>query len=77
MPDNNYNYGAGYIMGQDKQSVDQNVGETQLYRQGLEFDMKTASTVYTEDMPKKQTKPTDTGIMSMAEDNNIYGESGK
>jgi hypothetical protein len=31
MPNNNYNYGAGYIMGQDKQSVDQNVGETQLY----------------------------------------------
>ena len=23
MPGNNYNYGAGYIMGQDKQSVDQ------------------------------------------------------
>ena len=73
MPGNNYNYGAGYIMGQDKQSVDQNVGETQLYRQPLEFDTKTAQGVLTEDMPKKQTKPTDTGIMKQAEDNSIYG----
>ena len=45
MPGNNYNYGAGYIMGQDKQSVDQNVGETQLYRESLEFDTKTAQGV--------------------------------
>ena len=73
MPNNNYNYGAGYIMGQDKQSVDQNVGENQLYREKPEFDTKTAQGVLTEDMPKKQSKPTDTGIMKQAEDHSIYG----
>lgn len=73
MPNNNYNYGEGYIMGQDKQSVDTNTGETQLYREKMEFDMKTAQGVLTEDMPKKQSKPTDTGIMKQAEDHSIYG----
>jgi len=73
MPNNNYNYGEGYIMGQDKQSVDTNTGETQLYREKPEFDTKTAQGVLTEDMPKKQSKPTDTGIMKQAEDHSIYG----
>lgn len=73
MPNNNYNYGEGYIMGQDKQSVDANTGETQLYREKLEFDTKTAQGVLTEDMPKKQSKATDTGIMKQAEDHSIYG----
>jgi hypothetical protein len=77
MPNNNYNYGAGYIMGQDKQSVDQNVGESKLYRQGLEFDTRTKTGVLTEDMPKKQTKPTDTGMLKMADDNSLYNTSGK
>ena len=34
----NYNFGAGYIMNSDKQTVDANIGESKLYREGLEFD---------------------------------------
>lgn len=77
MPNNNYNYGAGYIMGQDTQSVDAKTGENQLYRQKLEFDTRTKSGVLTEDMPKKQSKPTDTGCLKMADDHSLYNTSGK
>jgi len=56
MPNNNYNYGAAYIMGSSSTSVDDQMGADQLYREGLEFDTKTAQGVLTEDMPKKQTK---------------------
>jgi len=69
MPGNNYNYGASYILGSDKTSVDANMGETQLTREGLEFDTKTAQGVLTEDVPKKQTKTTvDASVMKMAEE---------
>jgi|TARA_E500000318_G_C3554008_1_gene210246 hypothetical protein len=69
MPGNNYNYGASYILSSDKTSVDANMGETQLTREGLEFDTKTAQGVLTEDMPKKQTKTTvDASVMKMAEE---------
>ena len=69
MPGNNYNYGASYILSSDKTSVDANMGETQLTREGLEFDTKTAQGVLTEDMPKKQTKTTvDASVMRMAEE---------
>jgi len=77
MPMNNYNYGAGYIMGQDKQSVDAKTGENKLYRQGLEFDTRAKTGVLTEDMPKKQSKPTDTGMLKMADDYSLYNTSGK
>ena len=68
MPNNNYNYGASYIMNSDKTSVDANMGESQLYREGLEFDTMTKQGVLTEDMPKKMTKTAvDSSVMSMAE----------
>ena len=54
----NLNFGEGYIMNSDKTSVDDQMGAAKLYREGLEFDTKTAQGVLTEDMPKKQTKPT-------------------
>ena len=76
----NFNFGASYIMnsdktsvddqmGADKTSVDANMGETQLTRQGLEFDTRAQTGVLTEDMPKKQTKTTvDASVMNMAEE---------
>ena len=68
MPDNNYNYGADYIMNSPNTSVDDAMGSDQLYREGLEFDTKTAQGVLTEDMPKKQTKATvEASLFSMAE----------
>ena len=39
----NYNFGAGYIMNSDKQTVDANIGESKLYREGLEFDTRAAT----------------------------------
>ena len=68
MPDNNYNYGADYIMNSPNTSVDDAMGSNQLYREGLEFDTKTAQGVLTEYMPKKQTKATvEASLFSMAE----------
>lgn len=64
----NLNMGEGYIMNADKTSVDDQMGAGQLYREGLEFDTKTAQGVLTEDMPKKQSKTTvDGSVFSMAE----------
>jgi len=69
MPNNNYNYGASYIMSSDKTSVDDQMGANQLYREGLEFNTKTAQGVLTEDMPKKATKgAVDASVMKMAEE---------
>lgn len=69
MPDNNYNYGADYIMNSPNTSVDDSMGSDQLYREGLEFDTKTAQGVLTEDMPKKMTKAAiDPSVMKMAEE---------
>ena len=68
MPNNNYNYGASYINSACTTSVDANMGETQLYREKLEFDTKTAQGVLTEDMPKKMTKTAvDASVMKMTE----------
>lgn len=68
MPNNNYNYGASYIMNSDKTSVDDAMGSNQLYREGLEFDTKAKQGVLTEDMPKKMTKAAvDPSVMKMAE----------
>ena len=64
----NYNFGAAYIMNSPNTSVDDAMGSDQLYREGLEFDTKTAQGVLTEDMPKKQTKATvEASLFSMAE----------
>ena len=65
----NYNFGAAYIMNSPNTSVDDAMGSDQLYREGLEFDTKTAQGVLTEDMPKKQSKTTvDGSIMRLAEE---------
>ena len=69
----NYNYGASYIMNADKISVDNDEGATKLYREGLEFDTRAQTGVLTEDMPKKQTKPTvEASFNTMAEDRNYF-----
>ena len=69
MPDNNYNYGASYIMSSDETSVDDAMGSTQLYREGLEFDTRAKTAALTEDMPKKQTKATvEASLFKMAEE---------
>ena len=65
----NYNFGAAYIMNSPNTSVDDAMGSDQLYREGLEFDTKTAQGVLTEDMPKKMTKTAvDPSVMRMAEE---------
>ena len=69
MPNNNYNYGAAYIMASDETSVDDQMGADQLYREGLEFDTKAVQGVLTEDMPKKMSKTAvDPSLMKMAEE---------
>ena len=69
MPDNNYNYGASYIMASCTTSVDDQMGADKLYREGLEFDTRAKTDVLTEDMQKKQTKTTvDASVMRMAEE---------
>ena len=45
------------------------MGESKLYREGLEFDTRAKTDVLTEDMPKKQTKTAvDASVMKMAEE---------
>ena len=69
MPNNNYNYGAAYIMASDETSVDDQMGADQLYREGLEFDTKAAKGVLSEDMPKQMSKgAVDPSLMKMAEE---------
>ena len=64
----NLNQGAAYIMGSDKVSVDDAQGSTNLYREGLEFTTDVNPDVLTQDMPKKQTKPTvEASLFAMAE----------
>tara|TARA_R110000803_G_scaffold159674_3_gene223727 strand:- start:1248 stop:1472 length:225 start_codon:yes stop_codon:yes gene_type:complete len=73
MPDNNYNYGASYIMNSDKVSVDTDEGASKLYREGLEFDTRVKQGPISEDMPKKQTKPTvEASFFKMADDRNYF-----
>ena len=60
--------GAAYIMNSDKVSVDDAQGSNSLYREGLEFTTETNPDVLTQDMPKKQTKPTvEASLFAMAE----------
>ena len=73
MPDNNYNYGASYVMNSDKVSVDTDEGASKLYREGLEFDTRVKQGPISEDMPKKQTKPTvEASLFKMADDRNYF-----
>ena len=68
-----YNKGAAYIMNSDKESVDDQAGVNQLYREGLEFPTRVKTGPITEDMPKKQTKPTVAASFNkMAEDRNYF-----
>ena len=55
MPDNNYNYGAAYVMNSDKVSVDTDEGASKLYREGLEFPTRVKTGPITEDMPNLKT----------------------
>jgi hypothetical protein len=69
MPNNNYNYGASYIMDSDRTSVDDAMGSKTLYREGMEFDTRAKTDSLTEDMPKKMTKTAvDSSLMKMAEE---------
>ena len=64
----NLNQGAAYIMGSDKVSVNDAQGSDKLYREGLEFTTEAKTDVLTQDMPKKQTKPTvEASLFNMAE----------
>jgi|TARA_R100000951_G_scaffold115861_1_gene125393 hypothetical protein len=74
MPDNNYNYGASYIMSSDKTSVDDPMGSNQLTREGKDFDMSNnGNNELQVDMPKKQSKPTvEASLFSMADDKNYF-----
>jgi len=61
------------IMNADKYGIDYNCGENNLVRQGMEFDTVAKTDSLTEDMPKKQTKPTVTGeIDRLAGDTSLY-----
>lgn len=61
------------IMNADKYGIDYNCGENNLVREGLEFDTVAKTDSLTEDMPKKQTKPTVTGeIDRLAGDTSLY-----
>lgn len=62
-------YSEADILNSDKKGIDYNCGENNLYREGMEFDTVAKTDVLIEDMPKKQTKPTDTGILSKAYEN--------
>ena len=69
----NLNQGEAYIMGSDKTSVVDAMGSDKLYREGLEFTTETNPDVLTQDMPKKQTKPTvEASLFSMADDRNYF-----
>lgn len=69
----NLNQGAAYIMNSDKVSVDDAQGSNSLYREGLEFTTETNPDVLTQDMPKKQSKPTvEASFNTMAEDRNYF-----
>jgi len=74
MPDNNYNYGASYIMSSDKTSVDDPMGSNQLTRESKDFDMSnTGNNELQVDMPKKQSKPTvEASLFKMADDKNYF-----
>ena len=62
MPNNDYNYGASFIMGSDKTSYD--AADAPLTREGKDFD----TTMGNYDL-KKQSKPTvEASLFKMAEE---------
>ena len=74
MPNNNYNYGAAYIMNSDKTSVDDQMGADQLTREGADFTTSIENYELQSDMPKKQSKPTvESAFFTMADDKNYFG----
>jgi len=73
MPDNNYNYGASYIMNSPNTSVDDPMGSNQLTREGKDFDTTMGNYELQSDMPKKQSKPTvEASFFKMADDKNYF-----
>jgi hypothetical protein len=74
MPNNDYNYGAAYIMNSDKTSVDDQMGADQLTREGADFTTSIENYDLQSDMPKKQSKPTvESAFFTMADDKNYFG----
>lgn len=67
-------YSEADIMNSDDKTIDYNCGENNLYREGADFDTVAKTDVLIEDMPKKQTNPTMTGIDALANDNRLYAE---
>jgi len=68
MPNNNYNYGASYIMNSDKTSVNDPMGSNQLTRESKDFDTVAKPDVLTQDYPKKQSKSTvEKSLFAMAD----------
>ncbi len=66
MPNNNYNYGASYIMGADKTSVNDHP-ETNLTREKKDFSPVITREPIIEAYPKKQSKTTvQSSLWSMA-----------
>lgn len=70
-------YGPADIMSADEKGIDYNCGENNLVREGMDFDTVAKTDSLIEDMPKKQTNPTMTGIDALANDNRLYADSGK
>jgi hypothetical protein len=69
MPNNDYNYGAAYIMASDKTSINDAMGSDQLYREKPEFTTTVTQDALQVDMPKKQTKPTvEASLFKMADE---------
>ena len=67
MPNNNYNYGASYIMNADKTKVTDHSGEANLTREKKDFTIPAKTDVFTESYPKKQSKTTvQSSLWSMA-----------
>lgn len=62
-------YSEADIMNSDTKTVDYNCGENNLVREGADFDAVARTDVLIENAPKKQTQPTDTGILSKAYEN--------
>jgi len=71
MPNNDYNYGASFIMGSDKTSYD--AADAPLTREAADFDTKMSNYELQSDMPKKQSKPTvEASLFKMADDKNYF-----
>jgi len=67
MPNNNYNYGASYIMGADKTKVTDHSGEANLTREKKDFTTAITREPIIESYPKKQSKTTvQSSLWSMA-----------